>query len=386
MRPRGPGSNPECRWNTLRADHAANRLANRADIAHLAAELWLEGPAVRIAVIRFSSLGDVLCTGPAVRGLHRAFPEAEIVFVTNPDYRDLAAALPGVSRVAVVERRGNQFKRDLERVVWQGPWDLVADLQGSPKSRRMVKALNPVKTVTDTPPRLRRSLLITTRIPFTASKPVPERMLSRLAKWDIEDDGGSLKVDLPKSAVARVEEQWGDRVHDAVALVPGAKHETKRWPGRHWAELVKRLPQSERIVVVGGEGETPKELAEALKARGDRALDLTGETTPMELATVLSRAKVVISGDTGPMHLAVATGRPLVAIFGPTVRAFGFFPYKANSVVLEQKLWCRPCSAHGGPRCPLGHHHCMVNTTPEDVLDASAKLGVSLKVAAGAEK
>lgn len=333
---------------------------------------------MRIAVIRFSSLGDVLCTGPAVRGLHRAFPEAEIVFITNPDYRDLAAALPGVSRVAVVERRGEQFKRDLERVVWQGPWDRVVDLQGSPKSRRLAKALSPVKHVMDTPPRLCRALHLVTRVRFGGNNPVPQRMLSRLSRWGVTDDGGSLKVDLPSSAVRRVEETWGEAVEGTVVLVPGAKHETKRWPEDHWQELLRHISQTERVVVVGGEGELTQVLGEELEKRGDRGLDLTGRTTPMELATVLSRAKLVISGDTGPMHLAVAVGTPLVAIFGPTVRAFGFYPYKANAEVLERDLWCRPCSAHGSARCPLGHHRCMVQITPRMVVEAASQLGVEI--------
>jgi heptosyltransferase-2 len=332
------------------------------------------GPILRIAVIRFSSLGDVLCTGPAVRGLHRTFPEAEIVFITNPHYRDLAAALPGVTRVAVVERRGGKFAQDKDRVVWEGPWDRVADLQGSQKSRRLAREMKPVQSVTDTPPRIRRGLLQTTRIKLGSFPSVPERMLGRMKKWGVEDDGASLRVDIPVSARGRVDDRYGDKLNGAIALVPGAKHRTKRWPERHWAELVRSLPPEEMIVVVGAEGEMPKQMDAALKGRAKRGMDLTGETTPMELASILNRASVVISGDTGPMHLAVAVQTPVVAMFGPTVREFGFYPFRARAEVLEQDIWCRPCSAHGGPRCPLGHHRCLEEITPEEVVMAMERV------------
>src|ERR671939_277511 len=74
---------------------------------------------------------------------------------------------------------------------------------------------------------------------------------------------------------------------------------------------------------------------------------------------LLRRARALVSGDTGVMHMATGVGTPVVALFGPTVRAFGFFPYGSRAQVLELDLACRPCSSKGGPRCPLGHHRCL---------------------------
>jgi len=57
-------------------------------------------------------------------------------------------------------------------------------------------------------------------------------------------------------------------------------------------------------------------------------------------------------------------------LFGPTVRQFGFFPYRSPSTVLEVALACRPCTAQGGPTCPLGHHRCLRDVAVESVLEA----------------
>ena len=64
---------------------------------------------------------------------------------------------------------------------------------------------------------------------------------------------------------------------------------------------------------------------------------------------------------------------PVVALFGPTVEQFGFFPYTARAVVLQRALECRPCSAMGGARCPLGHHRCLMDITPDDVIQAATE-------------
>jgi heptosyltransferase-2 len=70
------------------------------------------------------------------------------------------------------------------------------------------------------------------------------------------------------------------------------------------------------------------------------------------------------------MHMATGVGTPVVALFGPTVEAFGFFPYRARATVLEGDLPCRPCSAMGTARCPLGHHRCLVDLLPDAVAAA----------------
>jgi len=328
---------------------------------------------LRIAVIRFSSLGDVLCTGPAVRGLRAAYPEAEIVFVTTGVYSDIAAALPGVDRVAVMERRGRQFALDMERVVWEGPWDIAVDLQGSPRSQRLLKSMKPVRSASDFPPRFRRSMLITTKIRFGAFQDVPKRMLNRLYTLGVGDDGGSLKIIVPDEAVESVQDRWGGGLKGALALIPGAKHETKRWPGKYWAELVHTLDPGRAVVIIGSAGDVSKELSEALKGR-EKVYNLAGETSLIEAAAALKSCSAAVTGDTGPMHLAVAVGTPVVAIFGPTVREFGFMPFRAGGEVLENRLWCRPCSAHGTNQCPLGHHKCMRLTKPADVLEALGRL------------
>jgi heptosyltransferase-2 len=42
--------------------------------------------------------------------------------------------------------------------------------------------------------------------------------------------------------------------------------------------------------------------------------------------------------------------------------------------VLQRDLDCRPCSAMGGPRCPMGHHRCLGDITSDDVALAVERL------------
>jgi heptosyltransferase-2 len=74
------------------------------------------------------------------------------------------------------------------------------------------------------------------------------------------------------------------------------------------------------------------------------------------------------------MHMATGVGTRVVALFGPTVEPFGFYPDTKQATVLERDLSCRPCSAMGTERCPLGHHRCLADILPDEVAAAVQRL------------
>ena len=118
-----------------------------------------------------------------------------------------------------------------------------------------------------------------------------------------------------------------------------------------------------------------REAAEAVRALipGGAPL-LAGRTGLPELAALLQRARVVIANDSGPAHLAAAVGSPVVALFGPTHEAFGFTPRGERVRVISRPLACRPCTVHGGVRCPRGRRACLDDILPGEVLAAAREL------------
>jgi len=161
----------------------------------------------------------------------------------------------------------------------------------------------------------------------------------------------------------------GTRGCAAGGAGPGRRPRHQRWPIAHWSALAERLEAAGyRPVVVGGPED--RGLAQQLVAEGgggNSVPSAAGEFSLQETGALLARARVVVSGDTGVMHMATGVGTPVVALFGPTVGQFGFFPYRAPAVVVERALDCRPCSATGTAACPLGHHRCLTDVTPEEV-------------------
>ena len=161
-----------------------------------------------------------------------------------------------------------------------------------------------------------------------------------------------------------------------VALAPGSIWGSKRWP--YYRELAERLAERAGIVVVGAaeDARLAAEMTEAVARAGGRAVSGCGRLSVRQSVEAIRRAAVLVTNDSAPLHFAQAVDTPTVAIFGSTAPSFGFGPRGPRDQVVElEGVPCRPCSPHGPPRCPLGHHVCMKSLSVQDVLQAIEETG-----------
>ena len=251
--------------------------------------------------------------------------------------------------------------------------DYALDLHGSLRSRAL-RVLLRCRWSGYAKRKLPRTLLIATKLDLYGNAlPVAERYFEAARRLDVRPDSGPPEFHLGERARERVAAWLAERGlagEPLAALAPGAAHATKRWPVAHWIGLAEQLSAAGlRPVVLGGPAD--RGVAQQLAAVAPSA---AGEFSLQETGALLAEARVLVSGDTGVMHMATGVGTPVVALFGPTVRQFGFFPYNGTAVVLERALGCRPCSAMGSAKCPLGHHRCLTDIAPDEVAAVVGRL------------
>jgi heptosyltransferase-2 len=325
-----------------------------------------------VLVVRFSAIGDILLTTPLLRAIRTRHPGARIAVLTkepyvpllshNPHVNEVLSVAPDEGILAIAERiRGVRYSH-------------LLDLHGNLRSHAL-RRLAPGPWRSYDKRTLQRTLLITTkRDGYGDVVPVAERYFEAAKELEVDPDGGPPDFFISEEADCRAAERLAalglGRERPIVALAPGAAHATKRWPVEHWVELIARItPTGADIAVLGGPDDA-EAAGEIARAAGGSVGSLAGALGLQETGAVIRRAELLISGDTGVMHMATGVGTPVVALFGPTVRQFGFFPYRSPAEVVELDLPCRPCSAHGTRRCPLGHHHCMRQMAPDLVYAA----------------
>jgi heptosyltransferase-2 len=327
----------------------------------------------RILLVRLSAMGDVILTTPLLRALRRRHPGAEIQYCTRPALAPLVSEHPALDGLVLFEPRDEPLAA-LARRIRAGRFTHLLDLHGVPRTR-LLRLLAPGRWRGYSKRRVARAALIRwKRDLYRDTVPEPERFFEAARGLDVRPDGDPPDFHLAPAARERAD-GWLARhglgvERPLVALAPGAAHFTKRWPVDHWEALGARLAAlGHDILVVGGPDDV--EAGERIaRAAGPRARSAAGAFALQETGAALARARAVVAGDTGVMHMATAIRTPVVALFGPTVRRFGFTPYRARAVLLERDLPCRPCSAQGGPACPLGHHRCLRDIPADEVAAA----------------
>ena len=182
----------------------------------------------------------------------------------------------------------------------------------------------------------------------------------------------ALKVTAGSKAAVLAKYDIARPTKPVLALCPGAEFgAAKRWPEDYFARVaMAKLGEGWDVWLFG----SPKEkgIAETIMAQTQQqCLNLVGRTRLEEVIDFLSLATGVISNDSGLMHIAAALQRPLLALYGPTSPTFTP-PLAPEAKVLMLTLDCQPCFQR---ICPLQHHRCMRDLTPEKILTAMAGWG-----------
>jgi len=326
---------------------------------------------MKILILRLSSIGDILLSSSFIRQVRTAYPDAQVDFVIKEQFHDLVRYNPHLNNIYLVKPdQGRAGLKELRAGLIRKNYSCIFDLHNNFRTRYLTASLTADYKNKIRKDKFKRALLVYFKINnYKEVTAIPERYLKVSGSNNIVDDGLGLEIfwnDQHESAVSKLAAEK-DLGKDYTALAPAASFFTKSWPAESYQELIKKIctHSSNKIVLLGGPQD--KEYLDGL-VLSDQVVNLAGLTGILESAVVLSRAKAVVSNDSGLMHLAAAVKTPVLAIFGSTVKELGFFPYRAESTVIENnEIKCRPCSHVGRRECPKKHFKCMTEILPETV-------------------
>lgn len=328
---------------------------------------------IRILIIHTAFIGDIVLSTPLIAKLRECYPKSEITYLTTPVGASILRNNPNINYIIEYDKRG-------EHKGIKGLWAIGKKLKM--ESYNMVitphrYARSSILTLLTGAP-IRRgydianlSFFYNEKIKYDKSKHEVEKLLNFVPK----NEDKEYKIQLYPGTLEKetVDEMLKNVDKNMIVVAVGSKWNTKRWPLEYFNELLQWLDKDEKstIVLVGGNEEKNYDVY-----LGENIIDLRGKTTLLELAEVIKRAKLVITNDSSPIHIASAfEDTKIFAIFGPTVKELGFFPWSKNSKVFQrEELKCRPCSLHGGDKCPKQHFKCMMEILPTDIYQEILKL------------
>lgn len=329
-----------------------------------------------ILIVKMSAIGDVIHALPVAAALKHSIPEAKITWVVEKPAADLVMNNPYIDHVVIFEKpKFKSFTGLLQNMpgfisaLRKQHFDVALDLQGLFKSAAISYLSGAGKRLVYCNPREFSHLVGEPVNGPNSAGHVVERYLDVARQLGCIIDTPVFGITIPQKtadlAEARARQAGLSLAESYVVLIPGTNWPNKCWPATHFAALADKLYSKGLIPVITG-GAAEQYIAQEIIQNMDiPAIDLTGKTSLLELAHILTHASAVVAGDTGPMHLAAAVNTPVVALFGPTDPdrngPFG----TGHKIILTE----RPCRGCWHRQCPEGKD-CLADIGAEAVLQA----------------
>ena len=364
----------------------------------------------RILLIKPSALGDVVHTLPVLVKLRARYPRAQIDWLITPENAEVVRYHPALSNVVLFARRdfskrGRRWRAfvsffDLLKQIRSAKYELIIDMHGQVRSaffalisgaRVRIGFDRPVKrglTVSaehdlkNIPSHGWRGAREGSWIAYTHRIPIPtldvhaiDRYLWVAPLLGLDDNPPDLTIHLSPQATDKVnrllEEQGVPVSKPLVVLVPGTIWETKHWTIEGFAGVARQFLQDGFAVALAGTMRDQQRCRQ-IAAAAPGTCDLSGKTTPADLAALIRRAEVAVTNDSGSMHVAASLGKPMVSVFGPT-NPVHIGPYERPESVVRVDLPCSPCNYRRLSQCPFDHA-CMKQVTSAMVVERVRKI------------
>jgi ADP-heptose:LPS heptosyltransferase len=328
---------------------------------------------VKVLVVRFSSIGDIVLTTPVLRCLKNQVPDVQIHYAVKREYRPVLAGNPYIDAFHFLDGSLVSLIREIRREKFTH----VIDLHTNLRSFLLSFFLSPLtRVIRFKKINWRKWLLVNFKWNRMPTVHVVERYMATMKPLGVNYDGRGLDFFISENEEnALLNILPTSFAYDYVCLVPGAKFGTKSIPVSKAVEIVQNIRRP--LLILGGHAETLAGEEILRLSQHPNAVNLCGKLTLGQSAAALKHAHSVITADTGLMHIASAFAKPIVSVWGNTVPALGMYPFLPTDQAPKARLFevdglgCRPCSKIGFATCPKGHFRCMNNQPAKEIADSA---------------
>lgn len=310
---------------------------------------------MKILVVRFSSIGDIVLTTPILRCIKQQLKDVELHYITKHNFLSVIENNPYVDKTYTIK----DSLKDVIPQLKKENYDYVIDLHHNIRTLKLKTALGK-KSFSFNKLNWEKFLIVNFKKNKLPHIHIVDRYFETVQALGVKNDGKGLdyfinekdEIDIPSSLPSLFHEDYN-------ALVVGGSYFTKQIPLNKLKEICTK--SSLPLILLGGKEDTA--IAEQVyQLHKNKTINLCGKLNLNQSASIIQQASKVITSDTGLMHIAAAYKKNIISLWGNTIPEFGMGPYLAgkDSQILEVKgLSCRPCSKLGYKKCPKGHFKCM---------------------------
>lgn len=310
---------------------------------------------MKILIVRFSSIGDIVLTTPIIRCIKQQVQNIEVHYLTKQKFASVIENNPHIDKLHVLKDSLSEVVPQLK----QENYDYVIDLHHNLRTLKLKLALGK-KSFSFNKLNWEKLLLVNFKINKLPNKHIVDRYFETVTTLGVTNDNKGLDYYFNDKDIVTISSYLPAEFQNGYyALVVGGSYYTKQIPTNKLMEICRK--SSMPLVLLGGKEDF--EIAETIHQNyPDKTINLCGKLNINQSASVIQQAQTVVTSDTGLMHIAAAYKKDIISLWGNTIPEFGMGPYLPgkDSQLLEVKnLSCRPCSKLGYKKCPKGHFKCM---------------------------
>ncbi|MDL0113847.1 lipopolysaccharide heptosyltransferase II [Campylobacter felis] len=297
-------------------------------------------------------LGDCVMASAAIYGIKERFKEAEFIFFGSFVATALFKDFPNSSFIVEDKKRRYFQALSLRK---NHHFNLAFSFRSALSARLILKIIKAKKKFCFNKKILKDSHQVLKYLNF-----IEHTLNFQISSKD-------LKLPIKTKFKAPLQLKSGKKI---LALNPGASYgSAKRWDEEYFAKVGLYFAKDYEIIILGAGKEEAKicaKICEILAQNGIKAKNLCNKTSIHTLTQNIALSDLFLTNDSGAMHLGAALKVKMLVLFGPT-KFTQTSPWQSkNAKIIHLNLACMPCMKRV---CPLKHHKCMQDLTPQMVIE-----------------
>lgn len=312
---------------------------------------------MKVLIVRFSSIGDIVLTTPIIRCLKQQLKDAEVHYITKQKFNSVVQHNPYIDKIYLIDKSTDE----VIDVLKSENYDYIIDLHHNVRTFKLKQQLAK-KAFAFNKLNWKKFLVVNFKINKLPNIHIVDRYFETLKSLGVVNDNKGLDYFISDKEEVEIEKVFPSFFHlGYYCLVVGGSYFTKQIPLNKLQEICEK--STKPLILLGGKED--EIVAHQLHQMFPQTtFNACGLFNLNQSASVVKQSVKVITSDTGIMHIASAYKKEIISLWGNTIPEFGMYPYLPgpNSKILEVKnLSCRPCSKLGYKKCPKGHFKCMNN-------------------------
>ncbi|UPR28459.1 glycosyltransferase family 9 protein [Vibrio crassostreae] len=271
-----------------------------------------------ICILRLSAIGDVCNTIASVQAIQKQWPETQITWITGKLEAQLLQAVNGIEVIVFDKTAGLGGYKSLWNQLKGRKFDALLHMQYAIRASVATLGINAKYKLGFSPERSQdfQTLFTNVKVPSPASLHVADGLMAFAHQIGVPQSELSWSLSYSEGDKVWAETRLNSEKPNLL-LVPGASKAYKNWNAEGYVDVINHARNNGwNVILAGSPAKIEVDLASDIQTLlPEPCLNLVGESSIMQMLSLIDLVEIVIAPDTGPAHMASAMKTPIIGLY-----------------------------------------------------------------------